>query len=146
MAMKIEATTRKIISLSSELDNNRRSDMSASTSLLPPARHYSDDSASLLPTIDHHPKSAPIIILLVFILSCYFSLLHQCFVSIFKSLISDSKLHRHILTWIISNSKNVERMRADGKPAALNALSPHKHARSGRYVCGIDIPQIFKPA
>lgn len=53
MAVKIEAETRKIISLSNELDNNnnnRQSDMSASTSLLP-----AGIQASLLPTIDHHP-------------------------------------------------------------------------------------------
>lgn len=42
--------------------------------------------------------------------------------------------------------KKSERMTADGKPAALNALSPHKQALSGRYVCGIDIPRIIKPA
>lgn len=86
MAMKIEAETRKIISLSNELDNNnnnRQSDMSASTSLLP-----ASIQASLLPTIGH---------------ILFFAL--QCFVSIFKPLISDSKLHRHILTWIISSSR-----------------------------------------
>lgn len=122
--MKIEATTRKIISLSSELDNNRRSDMSASTSLLSP--HHS------FRTLVTYPPS----ILLVFILSCYFSLLHhQCFVSIFTSLISDSKLHRHILTWIISSYKNVERMRADGKPAALNALAEPTQACPLRSLC-----------
>lgn len=86
--MKIEAETRKIISLSNELDNNnnnnRQSDMSASTSLLP---------ASIF-----RRACYPLSVI------SYFSLL-QCFVSIFKPLIYDSKLHRHILTWIISSSR-----------------------------------------